>query len=90
MLFGERLAADDKKPSARKKNRQGPFLLLLPAFIIILGITVYPVFYSLFLSLTNQEGTFIGLGNFISIFSDQAVYSILGKNITVFVNSDHF
>ncbi len=84
MLFGEKLEAGDMKSSAckkRKANLKGPFLLLLPAFFIILGITVYPIFYSLFLSMTNHEGSFIGLTNFISVFSDPAFVQSWGRTL---------
>jgi multiple sugar transport system permease protein len=84
LLSGERHAVNDKKPSVQKKRREnlkGPFFLLLPAFIIILGITVYPVFYSLFLSITNHESSFAGLNNYIAVFSDPAFVQSWGRTL---------
>ncbi len=81
MISGESLIPNDKKclNTRVKANLKGPFLLLLPAFSVILGITVYPVFYSLFLSLTNHEGKFVGLKNYITVFSDPAFIQSWGR-----------
>ena len=72
MSSGERLKSTEKKsPDLRViTNKQGPYLLLLPAFLVLLGVTVYPLFYSIYLSITDHSGKFIGFQNYITIFSD--------------------
>jgi multiple sugar transport system permease protein len=41
------------------------FLMCLPLILIILGLVIYPAFYSMFLSTLNKAQTkFVGLGNF--------------------------
>ena len=47
--------------------------LILPSFLIILGISLQPIISTLFLSLfevprgINLQNTFVGLGNYISL-----------------------
>lgn len=58
-----------------KKQIPGYFFLL-PGFAFIFIFMIYPLFYSLFLSFTqynfafDDKPTFIGLGNFVKMFSD--------------------
>jgi ABC-type sugar transport system permease subunit len=55
--------------------RPGPFVLLVPALASIGAVSVYPVLLGLWLSfrdttLASPTDTFIGLGNYLQLFSD--------------------
>ncbi|HHV09668.1 MAG TPA: sugar ABC transporter permease [Clostridiales bacterium] len=59
------------------KRNSVPYLFLLPWLIGFLVLTAYPMFMSLYLSLTDyniskylSEAKFIGLGNYITMFTD--------------------
>ena len=56
------------KPNLRKFN---PYFLIIPSFIILLGVTVYPIIYSINLSFHNQTGQFVGWENYLSVLKDQ-------------------
>lgn len=52
-----------------KKNYITIFLFLLPAFLYLVFLFIYPFLYGLTLSFTDEEGNFT-LGNFIRFFTD--------------------
>lgn len=56
-------------------ERKLAYLLVLPSFILILGLVIYPLFYSFYLSMTSRSlldlsGRFIGFNNYFSLFHD--------------------
>lgn len=58
----------------RKRRDLIPWMFVAPCIMVILLVTVFPTIYSLGLSLTKweiglQERPFIGLGNYIELFS---------------------
>ena len=58
-----------------RTNNYG-YLFILPFFIAFLILQLYPIIYTLFLSFTNlstanPQGDFIGVGNYVSLFSDK-------------------
>ncbi|MEV0618101.1 ABC transporter permease subunit [Nonomuraea sp. NPDC050404] len=73
--------------SPRKTLRLGPspavaIAFLLPA-ALLLGIwVVYPIVYSLFRSLFDATGNgFVGLGNYVTIFTDQGMLTTIRNNL---------
>lgn len=58
-----------------KKAISLPWLLLLPTFVIVLSIFLYPLFYSFRVSLysttLSREGEFVGFENYINLTQDQ-------------------
>ncbi|MEV0379123.1 ABC transporter permease subunit [Nonomuraea sp. NPDC050643] len=71
----------------RTNRRLGPspavaIVFLLPA-ALLLGIwVVYPIVYSIFRSLFDSAGNgFVGLGNYISIFTDQGMLTTIRNNL---------
>lgn len=78
-----------KKITARQRKRREAFygwILLLPALIIMLVFTVYPVFRSLYLSLTKfklgmTSPEFIGLDNFIRLSKNRTFWKVMGNTI---------
>lgn len=70
------------------ENRKQLVLLLLPALVILGGLTVYPILsvaYNAFGSVdyANKSYQFIGLGNFIALFNDFFFVAAV-KNTVVF------
>ncbi|MGI5172469.1 sugar ABC transporter permease [Treponema sp. OMZ 840] len=69
------------------QKRASYFSFLLPAFIIYIGIIIFPVLFSFYLSFTKWKGygkmEFIGLGNYIRMFTDPVFYIGLRNNIAI-------
>ena len=59
--------------------------LILPSFLIILGISLQPIISTLFLSLfevprgINLQNTFVGLGNYISLLKEPVFWDSIGR-----------
>src|SRR5260370_42708512 len=55
---------------------------LAPAVAVLLAIVIYPVFYSIWLSLHAATGRkYIGLHNYGALFSDPATLTALKNNV---------
>ncbi len=77
------------KMSKKAKYHLETFILLLPWIILFSIFGIFPIVYSLYISLTNYTGlsphfNFIGVTNYIKAFSD-GVFLIALKNTFVFV-----
>jgi multiple sugar transport system permease protein len=66
-------------------DRQAPTLLILPAVLIILGLSIYPLLLSLYLALSRfrlvrggYELKFVGLNNFKKLLFGSQQYHFLG------------
>jgi multiple sugar transport system permease protein/cellobiose transport system permease protein len=77
---------------ASGKNRQWPYLFSLP-FLAAYGLfMVFPMFYSLYLSMFNWNGitqkTFVGAGNYIRLFTEDRLFlkSIVNTIIIMFMS----
>lgn len=61
------------------------FALILPSFLIILGISLQPILTTLYLSLfeiprgINLQQTFVGLGNYIALLSEPIFWATIGR-----------
>lgn len=61
------------------------FALILPSFLIILGISLQPILTTLYLSLfevprgINLQNTFVGLGNYISLLGEPIFWATIGR-----------
>lgn len=74
-----------KTISSRKETIQG-WLLIAPALVFMITFTVFPVFRSIYLSLTKYQlgmsaPEFIGLNNYIKLFSSDLFWKIMGNTI---------
>jgi len=76
------------RSSRRRKSTTGifPYLLVLPSLLFILGLTLYPIGFTLFLSFHQWNGLsptmkFIGFGNFGRLFSDPVFWVALKNNV---------
>lgn len=71
-----------------KKSGSG-FLFMVPALIIYLSVIVIPVFYSLYISLFKWNGVaemkFVGLGNYVSLFTSDPIFLTALKNNLVWI-----
>jgi alpha-glucoside transport system permease protein len=55
---------------------------LAPALVLLGVLVVYPVIYSIYRSLFDAAGTnFLGLGNYISMFTDPATFIAIRNNV---------
>lgn len=67
----------------KKRNKLLPYLLIAPALVAILSIVIFPLFYTLRLSffkwdmLKTSVPNFVGVQNYIKVFSDEKFYSSL-------------
>jgi raffinose/stachyose/melibiose transport system permease protein len=72
--------------NARTKKRSY-LSFLLPAFVIYMGIMVFPLVFSLALSFTKWKGyglmEFVGLQNYIKMFSDPVFHIGLRNNVLI-------
>ncbi|MEM3942214.1 MAG: sugar ABC transporter permease [Candidatus Bathyarchaeia archaeon] len=64
-----------------RKEEKVKYLFLLPSVALVLSFVIFPLIYSVFLSLTNwqigRELSFIGLSNYLKIFTDFRVLNSL-------------
>lgn len=72
-----------KQMTLQKKNAIRSWLLLIPATLVLFGISIYPVFSSIYMSLTDEhllrkESSFVGLKNYIRLVSDQEFWNSVG------------
>lgn len=73
-------------PSPLLRQRLQPYVLLLPAAVVFAVFLFYPLFYTLYLSffdwnMTRPVKEFVGLGNYISIFTDPNFGKIIGNSL---------
>ena len=80
------------KKKKRKTAAEG-YLFVMPATLIVLLVTVYPLVRGILVSFTNtnflypQKAKFVGLKNIIDIFKDKEFISALGFTIFFAVSS---
>src|SRR5512142_1893827 len=73
--------------SLRPQDARTAWLLLAPSLVVMLGITFWPVISTLILSLfnapsgINQARTFVGLGNYIEMLSDQTFWETIWRTL---------
>ncbi len=70
-------------------SQQRLWLFLVPSSLVLAFVLFYPLGYAVYLSLFNyylgaaDEKTFVGLGNYISLLSDERFWSSLYKTIII-------
>jgi ABC-type sugar transport system permease subunit len=63
------------------------FALIVPAFLIILGISLQPILSTLYLSLfevprgINLQNTFVGLGNYVALLKEPIFWTTIGRTL---------
>lgn len=73
-----------------KKNKEGSgFIFMIPALIIYLSVIVIPVFYSMYISFFKWNGVaemeFVGLKNYITLFTNDPVFLTALKNNMIWI-----
>ena len=75
-----------KPPTLRQQDKSVGWLLVLPSLLIILGVTLWPILWTLVLSFFNaptgigQARTFVGLGNYLTMIEDPAFWQTIGRS----------
>ncbi len=70
-----------------RKNQQrlAPWIFLAPGMLMFIVYVIWPIFASMRLSFFDWDGlgakTWVGLGNFVELFDDEAFYTSLHNNI---------
>lgn len=54
-----------------------PYIFIFPALLIVMFVIVYPIFISIISAFYNNEGSFIGWGNYVNLFNDKFFFSSL-------------
>jgi ABC-type sugar transport system permease subunit len=76
-----------KQLSLRQQDRRTAWLLVLPALLVILGVTLWPIIYTFILSFfqaptgVNQVRTFVGLGNYLEMVKDPTFWETIGRTM---------
>ena len=81
----------DWEKRARKRRRKSdiyvPIILLAPAFLLVVGVIVYPICYAVGFSFQYYKLTdivnrhFVGLENYISVWSNETFLASLGNTV---------
>lgn len=80
-----------KTPGARKSRRRRdllPFWLILPTMLILLAVQVYPMFYTIVLSMQERQPAgwqFVGLQNFDILLNSAALAESAGHTLIFLV-----
>ncbi len=75
------------KLSLRQRDSRTAWFLVLPALLIILGVTLWPIIYTFVLSFykvpqgINQVHTFAGLGNYLAMLKDALFWATIGRTM---------
>jgi ABC-type sugar transport system permease subunit len=77
------------KAVKRRKERQGrlAFWLLLPAFLVVFGVIVYPMFRTLLISLFEVKSAvatdtpFVGLANYAQALTSEGFWDAMGRTL---------
>lgn len=81
-----------RQKASRFDYRFSPFLYVAPFFILFAAIGVFPIVYTMNVSLYDWhllkgQGDFVGLGNYISVLSDPFFWNAFGNTVSIFLLS---
>ncbi|GAA0805086.1 sugar ABC transporter permease [Faecalicatena orotica] len=79
-----------KKNKAKKSSKMNGLPWILPAFIFVVGIIYYSIFYTFDLSTLNWNGldpiqTKVGISNYTKVFSDWVFWKAITNTIVYFI-----
>ena len=67
------------------------FVLCVPLLVLVIGLIVYPFFYSIFLSMLNKKETrFIGFANFLIMFKREIFWMVVRQSVVFTVTAVFF
>jgi len=73
--------------SIEKRRRKLGYIMLIPATIVILVVSVYPLLYGIYLSFRNQHflkplrNDFVGLANYVELVTDKNFINAIGYTL---------
>jgi len=76
-----------RRPTLRQQEARIAWLLLAPSLLIILGVTLWPVISTFFLSFfhvptgINQVRTFVGFANYLEMLRDRLFWETIGRTL---------
>jgi len=80
-----RFRGDSMAISKTTQRRLAPWLFLAPGMAMFLVYVIMPIFQSMWLGFYNWDGLgekrWIGLGNYVELFDDEAFYTSLKNNV---------
>ena len=71
----------------RQQDARIAWLLVIPSLVVILGVTLWPILSTFFLSFLNsptginQTQTFVGLKNYLDMLNDQTFWETIGRTL---------
>ncbi|MCM1134094.1 MAG: sugar ABC transporter permease [Clostridium sp.] len=79
----------NKKNKFFLKQQIAPYLFVLPYFVIFLAFSVFPIFYSVFISFHEWDGVsdkiFVGLTNYMEVIKDARLLKALTNTLLFMV-----
>lgn len=80
---------DEPPAPRRRRNPAAPYLLLVPALVALVAGLAYPVGKQIVMSVQKfgleqqfgQAPTFVGLDNFVRVFTDDALWAVVARSI---------
>jgi len=81
-------SVSSKKPKPRRRIDLLPFWLILPSILVLLAIQVYPIFYTVILSVQERKPAgwvFVGLKNFQRLLGSAALKESAGHTVVFLV-----
>jgi ABC-type sugar transport system permease subunit len=76
-----------RRSSLKWQDARFAWLLLAPSLVVILGVTLWPIISTFFLSFyeaptgLNQVRTFVGLGNYLAMLRDQTFWETINRTL---------
>lgn len=78
-----------KAPKWNKQMLVAPYIYISPYFILFFIFSLYPILYSIYISLTDWNGSgekvFIGFDNYMQLFSDNDFWLSLWNSALIFL-----
>jgi ABC-type sugar transport system permease subunit len=77
----------NKQLTLQQRDRWIAWLLVAPSLVIILGVTLYPILNTFYLSFfeapagINLPKTFVGLGNYQALLNDPTFWATIGRTL---------
>ena len=77
----------------QRNERRLAWLLCSPAVTVLIGVTVYPILYAVWLSLFRydlrfpEQRVFVGLDNYVSILTSEVWWQALGNTLMLTIGS---
>jgi len=64
-----------------RSRRYAAYWMILPLFVLIVGLVVYPFIYSVYLSLENKaENKFVGFSNYLRLMGHPTFWLVVGNS----------